>query len=85
VDAAVIVITCPRKVGFLVAEKSMKKAIIGDFARAVGSIGVARPQDYAKKGQSLDLLCTYIIVYVCTVYVYIHIYINYVCIVCRSG
>lgn len=50
VDAAVIVVTCPRKVGFLVAEKSMKKAIIGDFARAVGSIGVSRPQDYAKRG-----------------------------------
>ena len=50
VDAAVIVVTCPRKVGFLVAEKSMRKPIIGDFARALGSVGVSRPQDYAKRG-----------------------------------
>ena len=51
VDGAVIVITSPRKVGFLVAEKSMQKPIIGDFSRALGSIGVARPQDYAKRGE----------------------------------
>lgn len=50
VDGAVILITTPRRVGFLVAEKSMQKPIIGDFARACGSIPVARPQDKAKPG-----------------------------------
>jgi len=38
VDGAVILITTPRRVGFLVAEKSMQKPLIGDFARACGSI-----------------------------------------------
>jgi len=50
VDGAVILITNPRRVGFLVAEASMKKRVIGDFARACGSIAVARPQDTAKPG-----------------------------------
>lgn len=50
VDGAVIVTTNPRNVGFLVAEKSMKKPLIGDFARACGSIPVARPQDKATAG-----------------------------------
>jgi glycerol-3-phosphate O-acyltransferase/dihydroxyacetone phosphate acyltransferase len=50
VDGAVIVTTNPRRVGFLVAEKSMQKPLIGDFARACGSIAVARPQDKAKAG-----------------------------------
>lgn len=50
VDGAVIVTTNPRNVGFLVAEKSMKKPLIGDFARACGSIPVARPQDKATSG-----------------------------------
>lgn len=50
VDGAVIVTTTPRRVGFLVAEKSMQKAVIGDFARACGSIPVARPQDKARAG-----------------------------------
>lgn len=50
VDGAVITICTPRKIGFLVAEKSMKKRIIGDFARACGSIPVARPQDSARAG-----------------------------------
>mmetsp|Transcript_3409 Transcript_3409/g.5306 ORF Transcript_3409/g.5306 Transcript_3409/m.5306 type:complete len:681 (-) Transcript_3409:158-2200(-) len=50
VDGAVILVTNPRRVGFLVAEKSMKKRIIGDFAAACGAIPVARPQDKAKKG-----------------------------------
>lgn len=49
VDAAVILVTNPHKVGFLVAEKSFKKRIIGDFARAAGGIPVSRPQDLAKK------------------------------------
>jgi len=51
VDGAVILATTPRKIGFLVAEKSYMKPIIGHFARAVGSIPVARPQDTATKGK----------------------------------
>eukprot|EP01041_Mallomonas_annulata_P008454 gene8454-17430_t len=50
VDAAVVLISTPRKVKFLVAEKSYHKPIIGHFGRAVGSIPVARPQDSAAKG-----------------------------------
>lgn len=50
VDAAVMVITSPLRVGFLVAEVSFKKAIIGVLARAAGGIPVSRPQDMAKKG-----------------------------------
>ncbi|KAJ1438142.1 hypothetical protein B484DRAFT_444813 [Ochromonadaceae sp. CCMP2298] len=50
VDGAVILVTNPRRVGFLVAEKSMKKRIVGDFAALCGSIPVARPQDKAVKG-----------------------------------
>mgnify|MGYP005992234445 CR=1 FL=1 len=50
VDGAVIVATNPRRVGFLVAEKSMHKPLIGDFSRACGSIPVVRPQDSAKPG-----------------------------------
>jgi glycerol-3-phosphate O-acyltransferase / dihydroxyacetone phosphate acyltransferase len=50
VDAAVILVTNPHKVGFLVAEKSYNKPLIGHFAKAVGSIPVTRPQDQAEKG-----------------------------------
>jgi len=50
VDAATILVTCPHPVGFLIAEKSYHQRIIGDFAKAVGCIPVARPQDAAKKG-----------------------------------
>ena len=52
-----MLVTCPRKVNFLIAEKSLKKPIIGHFSRAAGAIGVARPQDYAKRGEwSLHLV-----------------------------
>lgn len=50
VDGAVMMVTNPHRVGFLVAEKSYNKRIIGDFAKAVGSIPVSRPQDHAKAG-----------------------------------
>lgn len=50
VDAAVMLVTTPRQMGFLVAAVSFKKRIIGDFARAAGGIPVSRPQDMAKKG-----------------------------------
>lgn len=53
VDAAVILVTNPHKVGFLVAEKSYNKPLIGHFAKAVGSIPVTRPQDQAEKGPGM--------------------------------
>ena len=50
VDGAVLMITIPRKVGFLVAEKSYHSRVIGDFCKAVGAIPVSRPQDKARAG-----------------------------------
>jgi glycerol-3-phosphate O-acyltransferase/dihydroxyacetone phosphate acyltransferase len=50
VDGAVMMVTSPLRVGLLVAEKSYNKRIIGDFAKATGSIPVSRPQDCAKAG-----------------------------------
>ncbi len=50
VDGAVMMVTNPHRVGFLVAEKSYNKRVIGDFAKAVGSIPVSRTQDQAKAG-----------------------------------
>lgn len=50
VDGAVLVVTIPHRVGFLVAEKSYNKRIIGDFSKALGAIPVSRPQDKAKAG-----------------------------------
>jgi glycerol-3-phosphate O-acyltransferase / dihydroxyacetone phosphate acyltransferase len=50
VDGAMLLISTPLKVSFLVAEKSFQKRIIGDFSKAVGAIPVSRPQDKARKG-----------------------------------
>ena len=50
VDAAMIVITNPHNISFLVAEKSYHERIIGDFAKAMGAIPVCRPQDKAVAG-----------------------------------
>lgn len=50
VDGGILVVTTPHRVGLLVAEKSYHKRIIGDFAKAMGGIPVARPQDNAQKG-----------------------------------
>jgi glycerol-3-phosphate O-acyltransferase/dihydroxyacetone phosphate acyltransferase len=50
VDGAVMLVTNPHRLSFLVAEKSFNQRIVGDFARLVGSIPVARPQDTAQKG-----------------------------------
>lgn len=60
VDAAVMIVSCPYRVGFLIADKSFKTRIIGDFARAVGAYPVMRPQDYAIKGKGKVFLenCT---------------------------
>merc|ERR1712048_809949 len=40
----------PRVLRFLIAAKSLTRPIIGHLARGCGAIGVARPQDLAKKG-----------------------------------
>lgn len=50
VDGAVILVTNPHKVGFLIAEKSFNTRIIGDLANAVGCIPVSRAQDTARPG-----------------------------------
>lgn len=50
VDGAVMLVTNPHRLSFLVAEKSYHQRIVGDFAKLVGSIPVARPQDTAVKG-----------------------------------
>jgi glycerol-3-phosphate O-acyltransferase / dihydroxyacetone phosphate acyltransferase len=50
VDGAVMLVTNHHRLSFLVAEKSFNQRIVGDFARLVSSIPVARPQDTAVKG-----------------------------------
>eukprot|EP00595_Chromulina_sp_UTEXLB2642_P003249 CAMPEP_0196763192 /NCGR_PEP_ID=MMETSP1095-20130614/3622_1 /TAXON_ID=96789 ORGANISM="Chromulina nebulosa, Strain UTEXLB2642" /NCGR_SAMPLE_ID=MMETSP1095 /ASSEMBLY_ACC=CAM_ASM_000446 /LENGTH=332 /DNA_ID=CAMNT_0042115885 /DNA_START=280 /DNA_END=1275 /DNA_ORIENTATION=+ len=50
VDAVLILITCPHRVGFLIAEKSFNHPVVGGLAKAIGCYPVARPQDTAKKG-----------------------------------
>ncbi len=50
VDGVIMIITSPHKVGFLMAEKSFHKPVVGQLASAVGSIPVTRPQDHTKKG-----------------------------------
>ena len=50
VDGAILLVTNPHRVGFLVAAKSFSKPVIGDLARATKCIPVNRPQDYAKRG-----------------------------------
>lgn len=56
VDAGMLLTTIDHQVGFLMAEKSFSKPVIGDFARAIGCIPVARPQDNAKRGPGTILL-----------------------------
>eukprot|EP01038_Epipyxis_sp_PR26KG_P008093 gene8093-10962_t len=51
VDGAVLLVTNPHRLSFLVAEKSYNTRIIGGFAKAVSAIPVARPQDKAVAGQ----------------------------------
>jgi glycerol-3-phosphate O-acyltransferase/dihydroxyacetone phosphate acyltransferase len=50
VDGAVLMVTNPHRICFLVAEKSYNTAVIGGFAKAAGAIPVSRPQDKAKTG-----------------------------------
>ena len=51
VDGAMVLVTNPHRVGFLVAESSFAKPIIGDFSKAIGALPVKRAIDTAKKGQ----------------------------------
>lgn len=50
VDPLIILAYCPRIVGFLIAASSLKKAVVGWFARQVRSIPVQRAQDCARNG-----------------------------------
>ena len=50
VDGAIMMITNPKNVSFLVAEKSFHTVIVGGLCKAVGSIPVGRPQDIARVG-----------------------------------
>lgn len=45
-----VMMNCFRKVGFLVAEKSFHKPIVGFISKSVGCIPVIRPQDAVKTG-----------------------------------
>jgi glycerol-3-phosphate O-acyltransferase/dihydroxyacetone phosphate acyltransferase len=53
VDGAVVLITNPHRVHFLVAEKSYNTKVVGTFTKAVGSIPVSRAQDKARAGAGL--------------------------------
>ncbi|GAW83509.1 glycerol-3-phosphate 1-O-acyltransferase [Plasmodium gonderi] len=45
IDACVLVANIPRQVKFIVAEKSMRRAVIGKLASLTGCISVKRPED----------------------------------------
>eukprot|EP00611_Tribonema_gayanum_P009977 TRINITY_DN1988_c0_g1_i1.p2 TRINITY_DN1988_c0_g1~~TRINITY_DN1988_c0_g1_i1.p2 ORF type:complete len:692 (-),score=255.23 TRINITY_DN1988_c0_g1_i1:552-2627(-) len=49
VDALQVMTNCGHKVGFLIAQRSWERPVVGFFARALGCIPVARPQDAAMK------------------------------------
>ncbi|CAD2113601.1 glycerol-3-phosphate 1-O-acyltransferase, putative [Plasmodium vinckei] len=50
IDACVLVASIPRQIKFIVAEKSMKRPVIGELARLAGCISVKRPEDLKFKG-----------------------------------
>eukprot|EP00953_Heterococcus_sp_UTEX-ZZ885_P028211 15055-Heterococcus_DN1.PRE.1 len=49
VDGLQVMTSCGHKVGFLIARKSWEHPVVGAFARMLGCIPVARPQDAAVK------------------------------------
>jgi glycerol-3-phosphate O-acyltransferase/dihydroxyacetone phosphate acyltransferase len=51
VDGGILVVHIPRPIRFIIAEKSLRRRIVGPLARLLESIPVRRPQDYAKAGQ----------------------------------
>ena len=50
VDGLVVMMTSPRKVGFMIAEKSWHLPVVGHLARIMGCIPVVRPQDSVATG-----------------------------------
>lgn len=50
VDPLILFSTCKRRIGFLIAAASMKRRIIGFFARLLEAIPVCRPCDVSHKG-----------------------------------
>ncbi|SBT80821.1 glycerol-3-phosphate 1-O-acyltransferase, putative [Plasmodium malariae] len=50
IDACMLVASIPRQVKFIIAEKSMRRAIIGKLAKIIGCISVKRPEDLKFKG-----------------------------------
>eukprot|EP01059_Diplonema_ambulator_P001716 TRINITY_DN11448_c0_g2_i1.p1 TRINITY_DN11448_c0_g2~~TRINITY_DN11448_c0_g2_i1.p1 ORF type:complete len:628 (+),score=133.13 TRINITY_DN11448_c0_g2_i1:997-2880(+) len=51
VDALMLYSTAPRRVSFIMAAKSMKKAVVGAFGSLLDAIPVRRPQDEARSCQ----------------------------------
>ena len=58
VDALMLYTSAPRKVGFIIAAKSMKRQIVGSFARFLEAIPVVRPQDEARRGTGFIIKIT---------------------------
>ncbi|SBS88356.1 glycerol-3-phosphate 1-O-acyltransferase, putative [Plasmodium ovale] len=50
IDACVLVANIPRQLKFIIAEKSMRRAVIGKLASVIGCISVKRPEDLKFKG-----------------------------------
>ncbi|TDH72322.1 hypothetical protein CCR75_002664 [Bremia lactucae] len=50
VDGLVVMMTSPRKVGFMIAEKSWYLPVVGHLAQIMGCIPVVRPQDSVASG-----------------------------------
>lgn len=50
IDACVLITNIPRQVKFIIAEKSMRRAVIGKLASIIGCISVKRPEDLKFKG-----------------------------------
>jgi len=48
IDPLILLTSCDRSISFLIAAKSLRRPIIGFFARQMKSIGIERPQDIAK-------------------------------------
>eukprot|EP01063_Lacrimia_lanifica_P001986 TRINITY_DN1102_c0_g4_i1.p1 TRINITY_DN1102_c0_g4~~TRINITY_DN1102_c0_g4_i1.p1 ORF type:complete len:610 (+),score=238.72 TRINITY_DN1102_c0_g4_i1:69-1898(+) len=51
VDGVMLFAHCPRTPHFIIAAKSMKRAVVGDVARFMNCIPVRRPQDEAVAGE----------------------------------
>eukprot|EP01034_Spumella_vulgaris_P034952 gene34952-43101_t len=50
VDGGVLMVTNPKKVGLIVAEKSYNTVIVGGLTKMMGCIPVSRPQDVPRPG-----------------------------------